>query len=64
MLKKPYRDLSSYGSLAPVERKLSPCANVMIRAGLFLLGRVDGLRPAPWLVDFPRCGFVLPGGSV
>jgi len=29
-----------------------------------LLRRVDGLRPATWPADFPRCGFVLPGGSV
>ena len=28
------------------------------------LRRVDGLRPATWPADFPRCGFVLPGGSV
>jgi hypothetical protein len=28
------------------------------------LGRVDGLRPATWLADFPRCGFVLPGWPV
>ena len=33
-------------------------------AKVHALGRVDGLRPATWLADFPHPSFLLPGGSV